>query len=436
MQQVLKRQRQNIDGHGNSCRMRRSMCLDLKSDFRKAKVMQQLEQQIQTLLQNQETFPVKAVDLLLSTAHGWKASDLHLIPSESSKQLQSAFRINGVLQPGPVIPMGANVVSRLKVVANLLTYRTDVPQEGRVKSGLIGTGSNNEIRISTFPTIHGEKAVVRFFVGSGEYHNLTDLGLPDSIQEALEDVLSETSGLLLACGPAGSGKTTTLYAALRYLQQQPQLRSLCTLEDPIEAVIPGIAQSQIRADSGFTYQRGMISMMRQDPDIIMIGEIRNHETAEVVVQAAFTGHLILSSFHSASAADAISRLLDMGIEPYVLRSTISGILAQRLLRKSCECSQDSLTGCEKCLGTGYSGRLIVAEMLQLRNRDIYHAIQGNEDAAKIQARAVESGMIPLIRRAADAVQAGETTFAECLRVFGPSAASPEFHKLVQNKAEP
>ena len=391
--------------------------------------MQQFQQQIQELIKNPETFPVKVVDLLLMTAHDWKASDLHLLPCESSKVLYSALRINGVLQKGPEIPMGANVISRLKVISGLLTYKMDVPQEGRVKSGVVATGSNDEIRISTFPTIHGEKAVVRFFVGSGEYKVLADLGLPEEIENQLREILCETSGLLLACGPAGSGKTTTLYAALRHIQlQSAQLRSLCTLEDPIEAVIPGVAQSQIRVESGFTYHRGIVSMMRQDPDVIMVGEIRDRETAEVVLQAALTGHLILSSFHSASATDGISRLLDMGIEPYVLRSTISGMLAQRLLRRSCECVQLRKNACKKCLGTGYAGRMIVAELLRLRSSDLYRSILKHADATELQVHAIAAGMVPMIRRAADAVHAGQTTQAECLRVFGPSAVNATFAK--------
>ena len=383
--------------------------------------MKQLEAEIAEIAANRDRFPAKVVDLLLATAQEWGASDLHLLPERADNKLQTAFRINGVLEPGPSVPMASNVVSRLKVLANLLTYRTDVPQEGRVKNVPYENELDvkSEIRVSTFPTIHGEKAVVRFFVGSGDYRNLSDLGFPETIETGICEILSETSGLLVACGPAGSGKTTTLYACLRHVQQvSSHLRSLCTLEDPVEAVITGVAQSQVRVESGFTYQRGIISLMRQDPDVIMVGEIRDRETAEVVFQASLTGHLILSSFHSASAADAVSRLLDMGIEPYVLRSTLSGLLAQRLVRRSCRCSAGERSNCEICLGSGYAGRLIIAELMRLGDAALNQSILAQSDARAIQARAIEAGMTTQIEWAKLAIDNGVTTAEECLRVFG------------------
>jgi hypothetical protein len=224
------------------------------------------------------------------------------------------------------------VVARLKVLAELLTYRTDVPQEGRIRGG----PGDVEMRVSTFPTLFGEKAVVRLFAGPGRFLRPEDLGLPPEIRATLGRLLGETSGAILLAGPAGSGKTTTIYACLRELvAASAGTRSLATLEDPIEVAVPGVAQAQVNPAAGFDLGAGLRSLLRQDPEVIAVGEIRDRATAEVAFQAALTGHLVLSTFHAGSAAGVVGRLSDMGIEPYVLRSGVRAIICQRLVRTLC-----------------------------------------------------------------------------------------------------
>lgn len=397
---------------------------------------------------------VEIVDALLSSAQAAGASDVHLIPEADGSRV--CWRIDGVLHE--VARVGAeiapNVVARLKVLAELLTYRTEVPQEGRIRteknaqreakaeartesgedSSRHGVSSYSEMRLSTFPTLYGEKAVVRLFVGSGAFRELDQLGLPEEIRGGLGDLLLESGGVILVCGPAGSGKTTTIYAALRELVDKSRgERSLVSLEDPIEAVVSGVAQSQVNPVAGFDYETGLKSLMRQDPEVILVGEIRDRLTAETVFQAALTGHLVLTTFHAGSAAGAVCRLSDMGIEPYLLRTGVLGIVAQRLVRKLCECSveesseEDRLgldvsscrvpVGCEKCRGTGYSQRLLLAEFLRPEG-DLGRAILSRSDADELESLAVQSGMKTRWTNACEAVEAGLTSPAEVRRVFG------------------
>jgi type II secretory ATPase GspE/PulE/Tfp pilus assembly ATPase PilB-like protein len=379
---------------------------------------QQVAASLSGLDSRSDSYAVQAVDRLLHIARTTGASDLHFIPEPGGHEFRLLFRVDGVLQMAGTAPHAASsLVGRLKSLANLLTYRTDIPQEGRVRTG----EEHLEMRVSTFPTIHGEKAVVRLFVGSGNYRYLSELHFPEEIQSRLETLLLQTEGLILACGPSGSGKTTTLYAALRQIQQTGVgPRSLCTLEDPVEALLPGVSQSQVKPEGEFTYERGLASLMRQDPEVIMVGEIRNRPTAQVVFQASLTGQLVLSSFHAGTAADAISRLADMGIEPYVLRSGLLGLLAQRLVRRCCECTRTTTSGCPECRHTGYRGRVVLAELLLPELKGLGRAILNREDAERIQELAVEAGMIPLRERGRAAVEAGQTTQEELLRAFGPT----------------
>ncbi len=402
------------------------------------------------------------VDAILTSAREAGASDVHLVPQEF--WLAMLLRLDGVLQPVAELPKetSTNVIARLKVLSELLTYRTDVPQEGRVRSDSMAASNGNgigavrsdnspmglirpisepsgaqtvEMRVSTFPTLFGEKAVVRLFVGSGTFRFLGELGLPEDIETSLKRLLDRRNGLLLITGPAGSGKTTTAYASLREIVKAScSTRSISSLEDPIEAVVPGVAQSQINSAAGFDYATGLKSLMRQDPEVIFVGEIRDRNTAETAFQASLTGQLVLTTFHSSSAAGAISRLSDMGIEPYLLRSGVIGIVAQRLLRKLCACATavsdadgfvglevqraSQPVGCEQCGGTGYRGRMIVSELLQPDLAGMGRAILSRGDATEIEALAVQAGMQTLLRRAALAVEAGQTSPAEVRRVLG------------------
>lgn len=357
-----------------------------------------------------------AVTKLLQAASDVHASDLHLLPTPSGLQL--AWRLDGVMQPLGVWPaaLANNVISRLKVLADLLTYRTDLPQEGRIRQ----TTGDVEMRVSTFPTLHGEKAVVRLFVGTGSIDRLENLGLPDDQLQPLQLTLEETSGCVLFAGPAGSGKTTSAYTCLRELQQKYLgQKSIVTLEDPVEAELLGIAQSAVNRPSEFTYPLGLRSLMRQDPDVILVGEIRDRDTAETVFQASLTGHLVLSTFHAGSAAQAVTRLRDLGVEPYLLKTGLRGILCQRLLRRKCDHCE---TGCEECWSSGYHGRMLIAEWLQPELLPSLHEQMGVITATELQQQASAAGMTLLAQRAQALVSSGQTTMEEVIRVLGSHAA--------------
>ena len=378
------------------------------------------------------------VECMLSTARERGASDLHLVPTASG--LEMKWRIDGVLQSVRTFPseIAPRVVARLKILSQLLTYQSDMPQEGRIREP---TG-NVEMRVSTFPTLFGEKAVVRMFVGSGKFRMLDELGLAPEILDRLRLALAGTSGLILLAGPAGSGKTTTVYASLRELVDKSGAgRSLVSLEDPIEAVVEGVSQSQVNIAAGFTLDAGLRSLVRQDPEVLLVGEIRDRATAEIVFQAALTGHLVLTTFHAGSAAGAIGRLSDMGIEPYLLRSGLRTIVCQRLVRKLCHCATPlqevsetgsveaeqmglrvkalrTARGCNDCQQTGYRGRMVLAEMLQPEATDLGRAILSRGDTAELHAQAEQAGMVSLEQRGIAAVEAGLTTPAEIRRVLG------------------
>jgi general secretion pathway protein E len=377
------------------------------------------------------------VDGLLEAARQRGASDLHIVPTETALDL--SWRIDGVLQHVGQLPrrVAGNVVARLKVLAELLTYRTDVPQEGRIRSG----DSTLDMRVSTFPTLFGEKTVVRLLRTSDRLSHVHELGLPQTLEQQLRDTLGRRSGVLLVAGPAGSGKTTTLYACLRELAEMgDQPLSLVSLEDPIESVVTGVAQSQVNPAAGFDYATGLRSLMRQDPEVIMVGEIRDRETAETVLQASLTGHLVLTTFHAGSGAEAIGRLADMGIEPYLLRSSLLAILCQRLLRRLCSCSQPatqpaatapdsspepgSATGCTLCHGTGYLGRGVIAEWLDPSEPAIADGILNKLDSRTLHAAALSTGHVDLDSAARDAVDAGWTTSEEVVRVLGLRSSEP------------
>lgn len=390
-----------------------------------------VEQLLAELNPKDAEFATKAVDRILSAGGQWGATDIHLQPTAAGLQL--LVRLDGVLHHAGLFPpqAAANLVGRLKVLANLLTYRTDVPQEGRLRAA----GLEQEMRVSTFPTLYGERAVVRLFGAQGRYERLDDLGMPDDVLTGLKQLLAETSGAIVVTGPAGSGKTTTLYACLREIASESNnTRSLVSIEDPIEVAVPGVAQSQVNAGAGLDLATGLRFLMRQDPEVIMVGEIRDRATAEAAFQASLTGHLLLSTFHAGSAAAAISRLSEMGIEPYALRSGVLAILSQRLLRRLCSCATESErvddrlglpvekarlpAGCAECRFTGYRGRLLVVEMLVPASTQLGRAILSRSDSARLEELALASGMISQYERACQAVQSGLTSPAEVRRVFG------------------
>ena len=381
-----------------------------------------------------------AVEQALALARAAGASDLHFQPGGDGLELR--WRIDGVLHQVALLPakVGPNVVARLKVLSELLTYRGDVPQEGRIK----GAPGDVEMRVSTFPTLFGEKAVVRMFAGPGRFLRLVDLGLPDTVRDGLDHLLGETSGAIVLAGPAGSGKTTTIYACLRELAARTRgERSLATLEDPIEAVVPGVAQAQVNVSAGLTLEVGLRSLLRQDPEVIAIGEIRDKATAEIALQAALTGHLILTTFHAGSACEVIGRFLDMGIEPHVVRSGLRVVVAQRLVRRLCQCAVTSSkpddflglpvrevrlpSGCDLCRGTGYLGRTVLAELLVPDTDELARAVLALADVRRLEQLAVAAGMIDRWERACVAVEQGLTSPAEIRRVLGVGAFPERTH---------
>lgn len=408
-----------------------------------------VNQQLAQLDAASPLYATQFADLLLAAAREAGASDVHLHPlvgrTGGPSQLEVRWRIDGVLQILGEFPRGtaADVVSRLKVMAQLLTYRTDIPQEGRIRREAGASESNAvEMRVSTFPTLHGERAVVRLFAAESRFLYPQELGLPAEIEAGLLRLLAETSGAVLITGPAGSGKTTTAYACLReVVRVSSGQRSIVSLEDPVEAALPGVSQSQIQPAAGFDLPTGLRSLMRQDPEVILVGEIRDRPTVETVFQAALTGHLVLSTFHAGSAAGGISRLIDMGIEPYLLRSGVRALLHQRLVRRLCECATPAAddgsflglplvraqeaAGCEACRGTGYRGRLVLAEWLPPLNGELGSAVLGRRDAVELARIAVASGMTTILERACTTVEAGATDPAEVRRVLGFSAAGDQ-----------
>jgi len=321
------------------------------------------------------------VDLTITSAVRLSSSDIHLEPTPEDVKVR--LRIDGVMQDFGWLPgrLAANIVARCKVMAGLLSYRTDIPQEGGAPGATYGEGV--QLRISTFPTLRGERVAVRIFDPAARREGLDDLGLTDPVKQSLENALVCPEGLILLCGPSGCGKTTTLYASLSHiLMASSGGRAIVTVEDPIENELPGVTQTGIRPASGLTFANSLRSLLRQNPEVIMVGEVRDAETAGIVVEAALTGHLVLSTVHAPRAAVVPHRLLDMGVEPYALAGALSLVLAQRLVRLLCpECSRparkDEMTGiresarpgaripvgCDACLGTGYKGRTLLAERL-------------------------------------------------------------------------
>lgn len=392
----------------------------------------------QRILPAIDDYVPQIVSLILCEARRHRASDVHLVPSEDVVQM--FWRVDGVLHlvAGFDRELAGRILARLKVICGLLTYRTEVPQEGRVGREY----STSEVRVTTFPTLYGEKAAIRLFASSDVLRTLSQLGLPDVVLARLEHSLDLTSGVILLTGPSGSGKTTTAYACLRDIVQSCEgTRSVMTLEDPVEVVVEGTTQSQVRPSAGFDLHSGLRSLMRQDPDVIFVGEVRDPATAEAAFQAALTGHLVISTFHAGSCAEAITRLIDMDIEPYLIRSTLQTVICQRLLRRVCgmcppadsnhttppqnsELSdktpeyQAQAVRCLRCGSTGYHGRIVAAEMLDPDHPEIARSILARTDARHLASMAESTGMETLQRCADRAVSQGLTTRSEVARVLG------------------
>ena len=387
-----------------------------------------------------DDFVVVLVERILTEAAKSNVSDVHFQPEKKGMDIR--FRTDGMLhRVGMVSPEHiSQIAARLKVLADLLTYKTNVPQEGRVRAGRLSNIAK-EMRVSTTATLHGERVVVRFFSEEEHYHYPDNLGFPSDIQDRLLASLRKNGGAVLITGPAGSGKTTTAYALLRELADRGEtLRSIITLEDPVEHALDRIAQVEISSHGDRTLGETIKYMMRQDPEVLFVGEIRDRATAEAAFQAALTGLLLLTTFHAGSAIEAISRLCELGIEPFVLRSGISCVVSQWLVRKLCACSETVTEplpivlgrtehhlqtykmpkGCPACSGTGYCGRLPLVEALPLENDEVMRRLLDRNDTAALQETALRHGMIRLADRAACLMESGVTSPLEIRRVFGGS----------------
>ena len=367
------------------------------------------------------------VDDILKEAIGFGASDVHFEPT--STELQIKYRLDGTLKTVETLPAAVrgNVIARLKVLGNLLTYRNDIPQEGRIE-GIPGQPVDSESghvidkRLAVFPTIHGQRAVVRIFYENESLTELDKLGFNPAIESSLRDFACKNQGILLLTGPAGSGKSTTLTALLQYILQKFPGKSIVALEDPVERAISGVTQVQIEPHGEMTFPTALRSLLRQDPEVLMIGEIRDAETAKIAIEAGLTGHLLMSTMHSGSCSGALLRLLEMDIEPYQVTSGVSAILNQRLVRKLCQdCKNQTAegtyeaVGCEKCHTTGFHGRVLLAEMVELDGQ-LRQTILKRTDMEGLEAVLESRGHMKLIQDGRRLVNQGITTYEEIERV--------------------
>lgn len=368
---------------------------------------------------------VSLVDDLLTKAVECGASDIHFEPS--STEIAIKFRLDGVLNTVEKLPgtISDNVIARLKVLGGLLTYRNDIPQEGRIEiSKNAGNGIMDQ-RLAVFPTIHGQRAVVRLFYNNVELMELDQLGFSRQLFTELKNIAAKNQGVLLLTGPAGSGKSTTLAALLRHVLKSYAGKSVVTLEDPVEIRIDGATQVQITPHGQMTFPTALRSLLRQDPQVLMIGEIRDAETAKIAIEAGLTGHLLMSTMHSGSPAGALLRLLEMGIEPYQVTSSISAVLNQRLVRKLCtKCKKkienaDSFkaVGCDDCFNTGYKGRVLIAEMVQLESH-LRKAILAKADLDELENILKDMGHTTMLADGKRLVNDGITTEEELNMVCG------------------
>ena len=344
------------------------------------------------------------VEELVRRAEKARASDIHL--QMRGRAAEVSFRLDGLLTSVQQLPeeVADRVFGRIKYLARLKTYQESLPQDGRIEKAEIN--STEDIRVATYPTVTGEKIVLRLF-SAADVKNLRDLGLSESVANELRQFLSGTSGLLLLTGPAGSGKTTTIYACLRHLSESGG-RHIITVEDPVEQILPGIMQTEVNEARGLDFAKAARHLLRQDPQVLVLGEIRDDETANLAIRAALTGHLVISTLHAGSCKGVLERLLVMSPDQYAVLSAVSLVANQRLLRKLCQKCKGA--GCESCLNTGYLGRIPVAEIVPITD--------------SLRARIRDSGpstIAPqptLAEAALDLVRSGITNQAEFSRIFG------------------
>jgi len=377
---------------------------------------------------------VRLVNLLIDGAIASNASDIHIEPFEDTLRIR--YRIDGILyeQEAPPRRLQAAVTSRIKIMAEMNIAERRLPQDGRIRVTI--HGRRVDIRVSTIPTVHGESIVMRILDRTTVFLPLEKLGFAADTQHRFEALIKRPHGIILVTGPTGSGKTTTLYGALDKINLPG--RKIITVEDPVEYQIKGINQIPVRSKIGLTFSSGLRHIVRQDPDVILVGEIRDLETAEISIQAALTGHLVFSTLHTNDAPSAITRLQDMGVEPYLVSSVLEGVIAQRLLRRICDmcrtpdrvsaadlealgidAAQEAAlfkgVGCDECRGTGYRGRTAIYELFMI-TEDVRSLILRRASAREIRRVAVDAGMVTLRMDGWVKARAGITTIEEILRV--------------------
>ena len=388
---------------------------------------------------------IKLVDDLFNYAYNNHASDIHIEPED--KEINIRFRIDGILYDVLSLPKTILniIISRIKILAKLRTDETRKAQDGKVLTHI--DGEKIDIRVSIIPTTQGEKAVLRLLSSKGKYFDLQDLGMSSHDMNIVNRAVKKPYGMILSTGPTGSGKTTSLYSLIKILNNRDI--NICTIEDPVEYDLEGVNQIQVDPKTNLTFADGLKSLLRQDPDIIMVGEIRDKETANIAVNSAMTGHLVLSTLHTNDAATSLPRLLDMKVEPFLVASTVNIIIAQRLLRRVCMKCIVSYTlddkemndlrkdididkfinlkvvknirlykgkGCDSCNNTGYSGRIGIFEILEMKN-GIKDLVLEKADADKIKNQAIANGMITMSEDGFNKVISGMTSLEELLRVI-------------------
>jgi len=382
---------------------------------------------------------VRLTNMIISRGIADKASDIHIEPSKDSLRIR--YRVDGILQDGMTLPKKAqaSITSRFKIMADMDISEKRAPQDGRISA--IIEGKPFDFRVSTLPAVFGEKIVMRVLDKSNISVGLHKLGLLPYTFDMFESMISRTYGIILVTGPTGSGKSTTLYSVLSKLNSGE--KNILTIEDPVEYELPGITQSMVNNRAGMTFAAGLRSMLRQDPNIIMVGEMRDQETAMIAIEAALTGHLVLSTLHTNDAPGSVARLMDMGVEPFLIASSIAGVLAQRLLRTICaKCKEQYVPprdaikrlgmnldildkgevtfyrgrGCDHCKGSGYKGRVGVYELMPITEK-VRELILARASSYAIREAAVEAGMRTLKDDAMEKILLGITTLEESLRVI-------------------
>ncbi len=392
----------------------------------------------ENLLEGSDSPVVQKLNSIFLRAIRTNVSDIHFEPFVDKVSVR--FRLDGVLHEVDELPLSAypQVVSRVKVIAKLNVAEKRLPQDGRIRVKI----GNKEIdmRVSTLPTVFGERIVIRLLDKSNKILTLEELGFDSEDLEKYRRIIKKPHGLVLITGPTGSGKSTTLYASL--LELKTPRKNIITIEDPVEYQITGISQIQVSPQINLTFANGLRSILRQDPDIIMVGEIRDLETAEIAIHASMTGHMVLSTLHTNDAPSAVARLVDMGVEPFLIASSLEGVIAQRLVRRVCEhCKQPRKAteaeikqieekgnykvegdiyvyegkGCEHCLNTGYKGRIAIYEIMEV-DEELKTLISKNVETNVLRKKAMEKGMKTLVQDGIDKVLKGITTLEEVLQV--------------------